>query len=66
MYLDILELDPENIDGLNSVASCIKFLTKSDQSHLNECLPYYQRALAIDPDDFGTNFNIGILYYNES
>ena len=27
LYLEILQLDAENIDGLNSVASCIKHLT---------------------------------------
>jgi tetratricopeptide (TPR) repeat protein len=26
-------------------------------------LPLYKRALSADPEDFETNFNIGILYY---
>jgi len=30
MFLQILELDPENIDALNSVATCIKYLTPPD------------------------------------
>ena len=63
MYLDILEADPENIDGLNSVACCIKYLTPANQSHFDECLPYYLKALEADPEDFETNFNIGILFY---
>lgn len=65
LYLEILELDPENIDGLNSVASCIKHLTPDGQSFFDEVLPYYQRALEADPEDFETNFNIGILYYDQ-
>lgn len=65
LYLEILELDPENIDGLNSVATCIKHLTTTEQSHFDECLPYYQKALEADPEDFETNFNIGILFYDQ-
>ena len=41
IYLDILELDPDNIDGLNSVATCIKFLTPPSKSHFSSCLSYY-------------------------
>ena len=65
LYLEILELEPENIDGLNSVAACIKYLTPPEQSHFEECLPYYQKALEADPEDFETNFNIGVLYYDQ-
>lgn len=65
IYLEILELDPENIDGFNSVASCIKHLTPVNQSYFDECMPYYQKALEADPEDFETNFNIGILFYDQ-
>ena len=27
LYQEILHIDPENIDGLNSMASCIKHMT---------------------------------------
>ena len=31
---------------------------------MQECLPYYQRALNIDAEDFDTNFNLAnLLYY---
>lgn len=63
--MEILELDPENIDGLNSVATCIKQLTPVNQSYFDEVMPYYQKALEADPEDFETNFNIGILFYDQ-
>ncbi len=28
-----------------------------------QCQILYQRALALDPEDFETNFNFGVLYY---
>jgi tetratricopeptide (TPR) repeat protein len=28
-----------------------------------QCQSLYQRALALDPEDFETNFNLGVLYY---
>ena len=28
-------------------------------------LPLYQKALSVDPEDFETNFNIGVLYYEQ-
>lgn len=40
-------------------------MTPTNQSHFEECLPYYQRALEADPEDFETNFNIGILFYDQ-
>jgi len=60
-----LELDPDNIDCLNSVAQCIKCLTPEGQPYFNQCLPYYHKAISADPEDFETNFNIGILFYDQ-
>lgn len=65
MFLQILEMDPENIDALNSIASCIKYLTPSNQSHFDECMPFYYRALLADAEDFETNFNLGNLFYHQ-
>lgn len=62
--MEILELDQENIDGLNSVAQCVKQLAIQGQGSYDECLPYYQKALEADPEDFETNFNIGVLFYD--
>ena len=39
-------------------------MTPANQSHFEECLPYYMKALELDPEDFETNFNIGILFYD--
>lgn len=57
-------MDPENIDGLNSVAQCIKQLAILGQGSYEECLQYYQKALDADAEDFETNFNIGVLFYD--
>ena len=64
LYKDILALDPYNIDGLNSLAQCVK-LQKSPPTNetFEECYNLYNRALAVDPEDFETNFNIGVLLY---
>lgn len=58
-----MEIDPENIDAMNSTATCIKNLATSD--YFDHCLSIYMRALEVDPEDFETNFNIGILYYDQ-
>jgi len=61
VYTEILKLDPLNIDGLNSLAQCIKASTTTGVFDL--VLPLYKKALSVDPEDFETNFNIGVLYY---
>lgn len=66
IYSSILEMDPDNIDALNSTATCIKNTSGPDQDFFPACLDLYQRALELDPEDFETNFNIGILYYTET
>ena len=35
------------------------------QPYFDECLSYYQKALEADPEDFETNFNIGVLFYDQ-
>ena len=59
-------MDPENIDALNSIATCIKNTSGPEEDFFPACLDLYQRALELDPEDFETNFNIGILYYTET
>lgn len=36
-------MDPENIDALNSIATCIKHVrvANGEQNYLDECLPYF-------------------------
>lgn len=36
---------------------------EGNQAVLNEVFALYQRALMIDSEDFETNFNLGVLYY---
>jgi tetratricopeptide (TPR) repeat protein len=57
-------LDAESIDAINSLAQCIK-LQKSPPTNetFQQCRQLYQRALAIDPEDFESNFNMGVLLY---
>ena len=31
----------------------------------NLVFPLYQKALSVDPEDFETNFNMGVLYYEQ-
>jgi tetratricopeptide (TPR) repeat protein len=67
-----LSHDPDNIDGLNSLAQCVKSIyncqvsegAQSDpQSLFTQLRSLYQKALSVDPEDFETNFNLGVLYY---
>ena len=59
-----MKLDETNIDALNSVAASIKYMSQPGSFYFDECLPYYLKALQTDPEDFETNFNIAILYYD--
>ena len=54
-------MDPENIDAMNSTANCIKHMVPD---FFEQCHAIYERALQVDPEDFETNFNIGVLYYD--
>ena len=64
IYQDILKADPENVDALNSLAQCTKLSQQPPtQETFQKCRQLYQRALAIDPEDFETNFNLGVLLY---
>lgn len=40
-------------------------MAQPGQFYFDECLPYYLKALEVDPDDFETNFNIALLYYDQ-
>lgn len=62
IYDKILKIDPDNIDGLNSKAQC---LLNMDSSSFDKSLVLYEKALKIEDKDFETNFNIGILYYQQ-
>jgi tetratricopeptide (TPR) repeat protein len=58
-------MDSDNIDALNSIATCIKHMTPPNEDFFEACLQLYIRALEIDPEDFETNFNVGILLYDQ-
>ena len=68
LYSAILKLDADNIDALNSLAQCIRAIANQQQNPnrqqvFSQALQLYQRALSIDSEDFETNFNLGVLYY---
>lgn len=59
-----MQLDAENIDALNSAANCHKHIcVKQGIDHYEQCASLYQRALDVDPEDFESNFNFGLLLY---
>eukprot|EP00347_Sterkiella_histriomuscorum_P012671 403367671 len=78
LYQQILEVDPRNIDALNSISYCIKFrvlgfenehiqnLNERQQISLYELLsPIYQQILRLDPDNIECNFNMGVMYLQQ-
>ena len=56
-------MDPDNIDALNSLAQCIRATATTNV--FNQVSQLYQKALSIDSEDFETNFNFGVLYYEQ-
>ena len=67
VYEHILEKEATNVDALNSIAYCVKFMAAASNDTLPEDLfqslqALYQRALASDPTDIEANFNLGLLY----
>ena len=58
-------MDPENIDAMNSLATCIKNLANQGDGYFEDCVQLYMRALEVDQEDFEANFNLGILYYDQ-
>lgn len=63
LYKEIMVLDPENIDAINSLAQCLKATANGNPNTIAEVFSLYTRAIKIDPEDFETNFNLGILYF---
>ena len=63
IYKEILQLDSENIDALNSQAQCLKSTANGNPQVINQVFSLYSRAIKIDPEDFETNFNLGVLYF---
>lgn len=47
VYKTILEMDPENIDAMNSLTICIKNTTGPDQDCFNDCHDLYLKALEV-------------------
>jgi len=56
-YEKALELDPCNINVLNSLGVCHADLNALDQAR--DC---FQKVLALTPDDFMASFNLGFAY----
>lgn len=63
LYQEILRLDPDNIDGLNSLAQCLKLSRAPSNEVYTQCRSLYSRALSMDPEDYESNFNMGVLLY---
>ena len=63
IYTEILRLDGENIDAINSQAQCLKATASGNPAVINEVFLLYTRAIKIDPEDFETNFNLGVMYF---
>ena len=66
VYSEILKLDDQNIDAINSQAQCLKATAEGSSAVMNEVFALYQRAVLIDPEDFETNFNLGVLYFEHN
>ena len=62
-YVRAIELDEDNIDAINSLAQCLKATSSGNAAAIDECFALYQRAIQIDPEDFETNFSLGVLYF---
>lgn len=62
VYEEILRKESDNIDALNSLAHC---LLEQDKSNEEKALRLYDRALRLDPNDFETNFNLGLFHYRQ-
>ena len=58
-----MQLDGENIDAINSLAQCMRATWNGNPAVIAEVFALYQRAILIDPEDFETNFNLGVLYF---
>ena len=61
IYQNILKIDPNNIDAINSLSQWIQSM--NEDSYFDKCKSLYNRSLEIWPDDYMTNFYMGILYY---
>ena len=67
IYQKILQMEPKNVDAINSLAYCIKFTAassggKPDESLYETLLGLYLQALSFDGEDIEANFNLGSLY----
>ena len=65
LYKEILQLDSENIDAINSQAQCLKVTANGNPQVIAQVFALYTRAIKIDPEDFETNFNLGVLYFEQ-
>ncbi len=67
-YQEILQLEPANIDAMNSIAYCVKFKTQAADGSVDPMVlfqqlhPIYLEVLKIDREDVEANFNMGLLY----
>jgi tetratricopeptide (TPR) repeat protein len=63
LYQEILTLDPENIDALNSLAQSIKLQKSPSVDIFTVCRDLLEKALSLDPRDYESNFNMAVLLY---
>ena len=61
LYRQILEREPHNVDGLNSLALCLKHKLGSDPSAFGQVCALYQEALRLDREDVEANFGLAMV-----
>jgi tetratricopeptide (TPR) repeat protein len=60
-YRKVVELNPDEPDGLNNLASCLLY----NPSQVDEALKLAERAKELRPDDPNTNDTLGWAYYQK-
>ena len=61
IYQNIVDIDHNNIDAINSIAQCIQSL--NEDNLFDKWKKLYDKSLEIWPDDYMSNFYMGILYF---
>ena len=59
LYRQIVEREPHNVDGLNSLALCLKHKLGPDA--FGQVCALYQEALRLDREDVEANFGLAMV-----
>lgn len=60
--MQIVDIEPSNINALNSIAYCIKYANVLSDQVFMKLTALYERSLLFDQHDVEANFNMGLLY----